>query len=521
MSESGKFSSLVERPYGATTHWSTREIAVRLFLTCWIIYAMHFSTNIVREIYLTLSIGDHVSFQVDEYAKLHPDLFEKPGYGWHIGSNPGVSMVAAVPYAMAKPVIDMIVHHVRVGREQNHQRPPEYDSPWPMARQFYEESWKRGYDVKFALGSFVMQTLCMAPSSAVGVVAMFLLLQRLLPSPRAALWLAFLYAFGTPVFFRTGYLNHNLMLGHIAFGGFLLLWNPFEWSRHSLSARYYWAGVTGGMALLFDYSGGIFLIALYLYGLAKACEKESLQARLSLSIRYILGALGPVCLLWWYQWESFGHPFLPGQHWMPPVEWIDRGYQGVGWPQINLLSSLLFDYRYGLFIASPLMLLAFAGLRRSSGLRSLFGIRELWFIFLTFVVLWLFFGGVNYTRLQFNTGIRYLSPIFPFIFVPVALTLAQWSERWVLLIGAMSVAQNWAMAMYRDVERGLGVLDPLLHVFAGGFQLPLLTTLSRFKGQFGEVFVNGPSPLPLFVLTGALLYVIWGTRSEPMQPNRH
>ena len=516
MIEGSKDAHGGECPRGALAYWSTQEIAIRLFLTCWIIFALHFSTNIVREIYLTLTIGDHASFRVDEYAGLHPDLFEKPGYGWHIGSNPGVSMVAAVPYAIVRPIIDAIVQHVRVRREQNQQNPPAYDSPWPMARRFYEESWKRGYDVKFALGSLVMQVLCMAPSSALGVVAMFLVLRRLLVSRRAALWLAFLYAFGTPVFYRTGYLNHNLMLGHIAFGGFLLLWNPFEWSRDSRPARYGWAGVAGGTALLFDYSGGIFLVALCLYGLIKACAEESFQAGLRLSIRYVLGAFGPIFLLWWYQGMSFGHPFLPGQHWMPSVEWIERGYQGVGWPQFELLSLLLFDYRYGLFVTSPLMLLAFVAIQRAFRVKSILGLRELGFIFLTFFALWLFFGGVNYTRLQFNTGIRYLSPIFPFLFIPLAVTLAQWSERWVLLIGIVSVAQNWALAMYRDVERGLGVLDPLFHVFAGGFQLPLLTTLSRFNAQFGDVFVNGPSPLPLFALTGALLYVIWRARSEPM-----
>ena len=89
------------------------QIAVRLFLTCWIVYALHFATNIVREIYPALAIGDHLSFRVDEYANMHPDLFEKPGYGWHIGNNPGASMVAAIPYALARPIIDPIVRRVQ------------------------------------------------------------------------------------------------------------------------------------------------------------------------------------------------------------------------------------------------------------------------------------------------------------------------------------------------------------------------------------------------------------------------
>src|SRR6476659_6717726 len=63
--------------------YSSRSIAVRLFLTCWLVYSVHVATNTVREIYLALAIGDRLSFRVDEYAHLHPDLFEKPGYGWH------------------------------------------------------------------------------------------------------------------------------------------------------------------------------------------------------------------------------------------------------------------------------------------------------------------------------------------------------------------------------------------------------------------------------------------------------
>ncbi len=73
------------------------SIAWRLFLTCWIVYALHFATDISREIYPAVALGDHFSFRVDEYAGLHDDLFEKEGYGWHIGNNPGVSMMAALP----------------------------------------------------------------------------------------------------------------------------------------------------------------------------------------------------------------------------------------------------------------------------------------------------------------------------------------------------------------------------------------------------------------------------------------
>ena len=77
------------RPPPTGWRFSARGIALRLFITCWLIYVLHFATNTVREIYLALAIGDHFSFRVDEYAHMHPDLFEKEGYGWHIGAKPG------------------------------------------------------------------------------------------------------------------------------------------------------------------------------------------------------------------------------------------------------------------------------------------------------------------------------------------------------------------------------------------------------------------------------------------------
>lgn len=504
--------------------FTPRAIAIRLFLTCWLVYSLHLATNTVREIYLALAIADHFSFRVDDYAHMHPDLFEKPGYGWHIGANPGASMLAAIPYALCRPVVDRIVARVNRARAAAGQtEPPTYNSPWPMAREFYREAWRRGYDIKFGLAAVIMQTLCMAPVSALGVVAMFFLLRRLLGSDRTALWFALLYAFGTPVFFRTGYLNHNLMLGHFAFLGLLALWNPSGAQRLAERTRYALAGLAGGAAVLFDYSGVVLLGGLFLYGILRQWRNQREPRRALVSgAWYVLGALPPIGLLWFYQWRSFGHPFYPGQHWMPPVEWIDIGYQGFSWPQPDILAMLLVDYRFGLFLSCPLFLLALAApwLHRRFPLMPAL---EFWTVLALPLGLWLFCGGISYTRLQFNTGIRYLAPAFPFLFVATTVTLRRLPRPLVYFMAVFAVAQAWSMAMYRDVERGLGLLEPLLHVFFGGFQLPSLTVLSRMGGQYGDYFAHGVSPLPLFALAAALLYGVWRwpfSPSEARLPNQ-
>lgn len=500
-------------PPGEPEPWCfpPRGLALRLFITCWLVYSLHVATNTVREIYPALAIGDHLSFRVDEYANMHPDLFETPGYGWHIGNNPGASMFAAIPYALTRPVIDRIVAHVNQQRATSGQtEPPSYNSPWPMAREFYKEAWRRGLDVKFGLAALVMQSLCMAVSSALGVVVMFFLLRHVFGSDKTAVWLSLLYAFGTPVFFRTGHLNHNMMLGHFALMGFVTMWNPTCSARWSVRTRFFLGGLAGGTALLFDYSGAVLLTGLFLYGLIKRLHMASVADAVRHGGWYILGTLGPVGLLWFYQWQSFGHPFYPGQHWMPPVQWSDLGYQGYGEPQLELLLALAFDYRFGLFAMSPLMLLAvLAPLYKRSARWTVPG-RELACMLGLSIALWVFFSGSNYSRLQFNSGLRYLAPTLPFLFVPAVLVLMRLPSLAIYGITVLSVTESWCLAMHRDVERGLGVLDPILHVFLGGFKLPILLVLARLSGgQFHEALAHGTSPLPLFALVAAILYSVW------------
>jgi hypothetical protein len=184
--------------------FSTRGIAIRLFLSCWLLYVLHFATNTVREIYPALALGDHLSFDVSEYLGMHSDIFALPGRGAFINNNPGASILGAVPYAIVRPLSDRLVERVQRERQRRGGGDTaEYDSPWPMAREFYRQARARGLDVKFGLAAAVMQAFCMAPLSALSAVVMFYILLSVTRSLRAAVLLAALYAVATPVFYRT------------------------------------------------------------------------------------------------------------------------------------------------------------------------------------------------------------------------------------------------------------------------------------------------------------------------------
>ena len=495
------------RTWGGLT---PRGIRWRLFATAWVVFSLHFATDIVREHYPAIALGDHLTFRLDEYGGLHPDLFETPGRGWHIGNNPGISMFAAIPYALARPLIDPIVQRVRSGREAaGLTEPPEYDTEWPNQREFFAEAWRRGLDVKLALAALVTQVLFMAPICAAAVVLMFGVLRHVFDSDRMGGWMALLFAFGTPLFYRAGFLNHNMVLGLIAFAAFALIWDPGGERPLTVRAQMVVAGLAAGLTLLFDYSGVVFVALLFGYAMLR--NRDTLDGRglLRRSLWFAAGGAGPVFLLWFYQWRAFGNPFLPGQHWMPPVEWIELGYQGYGPPQLELLWLLAFDHRFGLFVFCPLFLAACLAVSRKGRRGVNLPAFEMWMCLGVFAALWIFFAGSNYTRLQFNTGLRYLAPVIPFLFVPAAVGLARLPSLVASLVGVLSVGLTWALAMYREVERPLGVLDPVVRTLTEGLDLPVLAALERTGGAYGGLGAGGTSPAGLFIAAAALIAVIW------------
>ena len=48
--------------------------------------------------------------------------------------------------------------------------------------------------------------------------------------------------------------------------------------------------------------------------------------------------------------------------------------------------------------------------------------------------------------------------------------------------------------------------------------LPALNTLAQTTGQYGDFFSHGVTPIPLFLLTAAIIYGIWSPRFRRGEP---
>jgi MFS family permease len=493
---------------------SSRGHGWRLFLTCWVVYSLHLATDFSREHYLVKSIVDDHSFAMDPYYGLHRDIFVNPPeakvQGAHHGANPGISMLAALPYFAVKPVTDAIDQRIRAGR------PPAdtvatYDDPRGRRVAFYQEVYRRGWDIRFGLITIVTQVLFNAPLAAAGAVVMRALLGWMGLAPGPALGFALLYAFGTPAFFRAGYLSQNLGIAVFALAAFALLWDPGRRVRLATRSRLLLAGLLGGLCLLADYSGALPLGLLGLYAWWRRADASGWKGGFRDSLWYAAGAIGPVLALWWYQWASFGHPFYPPQHWMPPVDWIELGYQGVGGPQADLAALLLFEPRYGLLVALPMTFLLLGLPWLLWKRRSILPAREAIFSLALTVALIVFFSAVHYTRLQWVHGFRYLMPIVPFVFLAAVAVMARWPRAAVAAVAVVSVVISWSMAMVRSQG---AIAENVVRVFVEGFQLPWLTVVSKMSAQYLPWLEGRPSAIPFLGLAGAIVAAIWTLR-EP------
>ncbi|HEX6135419.1 MAG TPA: hypothetical protein VFZ24_15725 [Longimicrobiales bacterium] len=472
----------------------------RIFLTAWILYSVHFATNVVREHYPAFSIAEHGTFRVDEYQGFHADIFVHTDGHSVIGNQVLVSVLAAVPLFVFDPVLDALERYSRRRLATEGVGHAEYRTDKPNRVAFYRLVKERGLELRFGAATVITSVLFMAPLTALFLVFVYDVLVGRGMRRADATWLTLLFGFGTPLFFRTSHLNHNLFVMYAMFISYVLLW------RHSGTAvpvrTRLLAGLFAGITLATDYVGIIILPLLYGYLLLDRRRTASWTTSLRESLVFVAGAIPPVLFLLYSQWAMYGNPFLPGQHWMPQQnQYTEIGMRGMSLPAPDLIFMNLFHPGYGLFLWAPLFVLSFLPVREQ-GSGTILPRREWLFVMTWFVALLLFSSANQYARLQWNSGFRYLVPALPFLLLAMA-------DRWVRLsraarigIAALVVTNSWVLTVFREP-----VHESWRLFLAEGIQLPWLRVL-RMTSPAPGTWLSGQLPA-LAVLTGTLLLIGW------------
>ncbi len=436
----------------------------RLFVTCWLIYAVHWAPFMIREQFPAITLATEGTLNVERFVGWSADIFPGPGGGAFINNNPGASIAGAIPLFVARPLLNAVERWNDALPSSIHRSQHASDFPASQAvrarREFY-----------IMTVAFLTVAGLMAPVSALTVTLLGWTLWSAGVPKNRAIGVALLYGFATPVFQRTGYLNHNLLVGHAGLIAALLLWDRAR-ARLTLG-RAIAAGALCGFAVLCDYSGVIVIAIGGLYTwLRTGDESAPLGRRFRVAACYGAGAIPMLLTLAVYQWWAFGHSALPSQQFMPAIEQTSRGYRGVDWPSFELAWMNFFDPRFGLFAVCPILALSFVAPWVRGGACRL-PTRETGLAFLFFAGFTLFCAANQYSSLQWTTGIRYLVPAIPGLLLlsSQVLQVLPSPVRWTLIPAAM--AMSWMPALTHEAW-------PALVAGAGAFELSWVHRLAEY-----------------------------------------
>lgn len=481
----------------------------RLVLTVWLVLGAHLTSNVVRETYLAVAIGERGTVRVDPYLGLHPDLFEIPGRGAYINSNPGASLLGAVPYALARPLIGLLFW-ARPALAQP-KPPATYDDPRPNRAPLMNAMRARGLDVRLALAAFAIQLGLMAPLAAVMTLLVFRYLSARLGNQRTAFWLALLYGLGTPVFFRSAFLNQNILLAHAVLGAWMLLTWPRPAPDPARSRRWLLAGLCLGLGILLDYSAAPMALVFGVWALVEGWREGGPAGAVRFGGACLLGALPPVAVLLGYQWVAFQSPWFPAQRYMPATEFSVHGWNGMTLPTAELLWGNLFDPRYGLLVFCPLLMAGIAAVVVRRHPAAVPG-GQVAVALLACLALLLFNSANQFANLQWNTGVRYMVPAVPLLFllgVPVLLAAPAWL-RWALVGPTLLI--SWSVSMMReDVPTSLRML------VTEGPTLPMLIVLRKTAAAYAPFLGEGMQPFGVLsvLLVAAAVWLVWRGNHRP------
>lgn len=484
----------------------------RIFLVAWILYSLHFATNVVREHYPAFSLAEHGTFRVDEYQGFHADIFVHRDGHSVIGNQVFVSVLAAVPLFLLDPVLDALENHSKARLAAQGVTNDEYRTDKKNRVNFFRLVKARGLDLRFGAATFITTALFMAPLTALFLVCFYDVLRRRGVEPDAATSLTLLMGFGTPLFYRATVLGHNMFVMYAMFIAFILLWaQPGDPQPLSLRRRLL-AGFFAGLTLATDYIGVIIMPLLYFYLFIPRLASSSWRVSFRESLAMVIGSLPPIAFLLFSQWAMYGHPFWPGQHWMPQQnEYVSQGMRGFTAPAPDLFFKSLFDPAYGMYSWGPVLLLSIIPAWRHASSGLVLPARERRFVWIAWIVLLLFASANQYSRLQFNSGFRYLLPLVPFLMLAIADHWVRLGWRVKAAIAAVAVIHSWVLAVYREP-----VVRSWQLFFAEGPQLPWYRVLTLTTNPDNPWAGTWWLPTLLLVSTLAAVIGIWrhGARLE-------
>jgi hypothetical protein len=172
-------------------------------------------------------------------------------------------------------------------------------------------------------------------------------------------------------------------------------------------------------------------------------------------------------------------------------------------PSLDLTWRLLVDLRYGLLAFGPVLLAAFAApfVRKSPKWKPWRA--EYGWMFAAFVALLVFISANQFAYLQWNTGVRYMVPAVPLLFIigVPALEAMPRAVRWSLVSASLVI--TLAVSMTRE-----DIPTALRMTMNDGPTLPVLLVLRKMSSGYDVTLPPWTFGVIAMVIT-AILILLW------------
>ena len=201
------------------------------------------------------------------------------------------------------------------------------------------------------------------PSALLGAL-LYLFLAELGLRAAARVWATLAYGLGTLALpYSTALFGHQFAAVCVG-GAFMLLWRQrAEWSARRALA----AGALAGLGAISDFMALVIALFLGVYAVCLVVARSREDAGVGRALGRVAQFAAPaglvICIQLAANWASFGSPFSLAQaHHATLAAHHEAGLLGIGKPKLEALYQLTLGPYRGLFLGSPVLLLALPGL---------------------------------------------------------------------------------------------------------------------------------------------------------------
>ena len=416
------------------TPWRRAEISVFLILLGSYAYFWQARDwNCASRLMLTYALVDRGTVSIDGLEDHTHDRAKLHGR-YYTDKFPGFSLVAAVPYALAKAILRSPSHPLNV-------------------RGSGFAYWPADYWVTLGTSGLF--------SALTGVVLVGIA-RDLGCGPRRAALVALCYGLGTPAYayatLSYGYQTSSFAL----LTSFALLRGGSSGKRPAVRAGL--AGFLAAYAAVIDLQVGLVSAVLTAYALAQVVAGSRRGSTLG---DFAVGAAVPTLMLLGYNQLAFGSPFDLGYFHLTTVEFAqfhtEANPLGLRRPGFALAKALIWGRYRGLVFYAPVVALVPIGLATLLA-RRIWGVAAVSSAAMAAV----FAVNLSYPAWTggWSTGPRLLVPLLPFAMLPVAGLLARGGRWAVALTAVLGLAGGVLMLMFVGVGGRIPQYygDPLVEV---------------------------------------------------------